>query len=434
MGGASTNTVEVAPSGSGAQATLDSMYFNKSQPGARFGRNVPLSDAHGDEKNLLNPNPRLVSVELLARDEFKPAKILNLLAAAWIQFETHDWFNHGEPLFDKEKENNDSLPFTADQFRAHEITIPDGDRWHECPMRVRPTRPDPTRDYEKEKRDHGGRLKDPHTFVNAESHWWDGSQIYGSNPQTTLRLRSDFEQDEDGNLLRDERGHLIPTGKLLKDGKLFVGKNGLSLDPSTGTALSGFTGNWWVGLSLLHTLFTREHNAICDAIRREYPFWPDEQVFNTARLVHAALIAKIHTIEWTPAILTHPALQVGMAANWWGLLSEKVKKTFGRVSRNEAFSGIPGSGVDHGVADFCLTEEFVSVYRLHPLMPDRLEVVSSRDGSLIKEYVLPDGVIGDESRLTALNDGATMGDLFYSFGVTYPGAVTLHNYQTSCGT
>ena len=37
-------------------------------------------------------------------------------------------------------------------------------------------------------------------------------------------------------------------------------------------------------------------------------------------------------------------------------------------------------------------------------------------------------LLGDASRLTVLHDGATMGDLFYSFGVTYPGAVTLHNY------
>jgi hypothetical protein len=124
-----------------------------------------------------------------------------------------------------------------------------------------------------------------------------------------------------------------------------------------------------------------------------------------------------------------------MLTNWWGLLTERVKKAFGRISQNEAFSGIPGSGVDHGiseelgdVADYCLTEEFVSVYRLHPLMPDELKVLSARDGILIKHYKLPDGIIGDESRLTVLNSGATMGDLFYSFGVANPGAVMLHNY------
>ena len=295
-------------------------------------------------------------------------------------------------------------------------------------MRIRPTRPDPTRDYSKEPRDANGRLRYPKTYANAESHWWDASQIYGSNPETTRRLRSAYKKDEQGEPLRDQNGHLIPTGELLADGKLWVGKNGLSLDPSTGTALSGFTGNWWVGLTLLHTAFTREHNAVCDALRREYPYWPGDKIFDVARLVIAALIAKIHTIEWTPAILTHPALQVGMAANWWGLLGERVKMMFGRISQNEAFSGIPGSSVDHGVADYCLTEEFVSVYRLHPLLPDKLEIHNALSGELIKEYTLPDGIIGDESHLTVLSEGATMGDIFYSFGVANPGAVTLHNY------
>jgi hypothetical protein len=431
MGAASIKADPVSPAPTGAAATRDSMFFNKSQPGARFGRNVPLDKAFPDVKNLLVPNPRQISNELLARTEFKPATILNLLAAAWIQFETHDWFNHGEPPWEGERDDKrhraEPDTITPEQYAPHLVPLPAGDVWHENPMRVRPTRPDPTRDYDRERRENNGKLLGPPTYANAESHWWDGSQIYGSNPESTARLRSDYQRDENGNLRRDGQGHLIPTGTL-PDGKLFLQKGELSLDPSTGTALSGFTGNWWVGLSLLHTLFTREHNAICDAVRREYPHWDGDEVFRVARLVNSALIAKIHTIEWTPAILTHPALQVGMAANWWGLLTERVKKMFGRISQNEAFSGIPGSGVEHGLADYCLTEEFVSVYRLHPLLPDKLEVLSARHGQTLREYVLPDGVIGDESVLTALRDGATMADLFYSFGVANPGAVTLHNY------
>ena len=31
----------------------------------------------------------------MARDTFIPAKQLNLLAAGWIQFNLHDWFDHG---------------------------------------------------------------------------------------------------------------------------------------------------------------------------------------------------------------------------------------------------------------------------------------------------------------------------------------------------
>src|SRR5580765_6581416 len=62
--------------------------------GARFGRNVPLSETMPDAANLLTPNPRTVSRELFTRTTFQPATILNVLAAAWIQFQVHDWFVH----------------------------------------------------------------------------------------------------------------------------------------------------------------------------------------------------------------------------------------------------------------------------------------------------------------------------------------------------
>jgi hypothetical protein len=54
--------------------------------GMRFGRNVPREfTARPSDEEMLTPNPRLISTELLARDSFKPATSLNLLAAAWIQ-------------------------------------------------------------------------------------------------------------------------------------------------------------------------------------------------------------------------------------------------------------------------------------------------------------------------------------------------------------
>lgn len=388
MGSASTNE----------DTTHDSMFFTKSHPGARFGRNVPLAYAYPAESQLLTPSPREVGRRLLARRKFLPAETLNLLAAAWIQFQTHDWFNHGEPPTDD----------------PHQVPLGDGDTWHECPMRVRRTRPDPTRDYaaERERAARDSRYKPaPPSYVNAESHWWDASQIYGSNAETLQQLRSDRE------------------GKELPDGKLFLDGDKLSLDPSNSEiALSGFTGNWWLGLSLLHTLFTREHNAICDRLRQEYPHWPGQQIFDVARLVNAALMAKIHTVEWTPAILGHPAIEVGLNANWWGLATEKIKRIFGRISPSEAISGIPGSGVNHHGADYCLTEEFVTVYRMHPLIPDELRLLSVTTGRDLRSFTLPDGVIGDQARLTALSSGATMADLFYSFGRSHPGAITLHNY------
>lgn len=65
--------------------------------GMRFGRNVPRSKARKPtDAELMTPNPRVVSEEFMARKEkgFIPATSLNLLAAAWIQFQVHDWFFH----------------------------------------------------------------------------------------------------------------------------------------------------------------------------------------------------------------------------------------------------------------------------------------------------------------------------------------------------
>lgn len=66
----------------------------------RFGRNIPRIDAiKPSDEEMLTPSPRLVSTQLLARTTFKPATIVNLLAAAWIQFQVHDWFFHDTVSF-----------------------------------------------------------------------------------------------------------------------------------------------------------------------------------------------------------------------------------------------------------------------------------------------------------------------------------------------
>ena len=137
---------------------------------------------------------------------------------------------------------------------------------------------------------------------------------------------------------------------------------------------------------------------------------PDE-LFEIARLVVAAEIAKIHTTEWTPQLLYNEPLYLGMNGNWNGLLGENggmlskalsdvVVNNFGK-SKDAAkatewysvFASGPGifglgskvhgyditnpkytnGGVNHFGSPFNFPEEFVSVYRLHPLVPDLLE-------------------------------------------------------------
>jgi hypothetical protein len=348
--------------------------------GTGFGRNVPLEMTVPNLKRLLDPDPRVISRELMARDTFKPAGIINALAAAWLQFENHNWFFHG-----------DGVPG-----RNIEIPLERGDDFPENPMKIRETIP------------LHGEIVDgapAPVFANHETHWWDGSQIYGSGKTRQEEIRT------------------------FQDGKVKVGDDGrLPKSDVLGVDLTGMRENWWVGTGLLHTLFAREHNAVCDALKKAYPSLQDQRLFEIGVLVISALIAKIHTVEWTTCILRHPALQIGMNANWYGALGEKFKDKVGRVGDSEVLSGIIGSTVDHHAAPFSLTEEFVSVYRMHPLIPDDWEFYSLESGELLetREFTELQG------RYTRdFMDRMEMGDMWYSFGKASAGAVCLHNYPNA---
>src|SRR6187401_463555 len=281
--------------------------------GMRFGRNVPLSETFPDTANMMNPSPRRVSLELLTRTKFQEAKILNVIAAAWIQFMVHDWFMHKKGAWS----------FT------HDIPLDAGDSWHERPMRVPKTPADPPKV--------AGSTRPP-AYINENTHWWDGSAIYGSSPSAQASPRAG------------------------REGKVLVSPSGrLGVDPVTGREITGFTDNSWVGLSLLHGLFALEHNAICDMLKKHNTKWDDERLFQQARLVNAALLAKIHTVEWSTAILPQDVLSTGLRANWYGRFT-KLQNVFPKLADNDIFSGIPGSPTEHHGVPFTLTEEFVSVY------------------------------------------------------------------------
>ena len=53
----------------------------------------------------------------------------------------------------------------------------------------------------------------------------------------------------------------------------------------------------------------------------------DDELFEIARLVVAAEIAKIHTIEWTTQLLYDEPLYVGMNSNWSGLFKDDAQAT-----------------------------------------------------------------------------------------------------------
>jgi hypothetical protein len=361
--------------------TLDGTYNDLRDPlmgaiGSRFGRNVPLESSWAEEPpELLEPNPRLISRKLLTRESFQPATTLNLLAGAWIQFEVHDWFSHGD--------NDPNNPW--------EIPLEDDDPWPANPMKIDRTLPDPSSEPGK-----------PPTFVTADTHWWDGSQVYGSNPEFADALRT----HERGKLKIDDQG--LPPKEL-----------------ESHIDFKGVAGNFWIGLALLHSLFMREHNAVCDHLNSKYPELTDQQLYQKARLVVAALMAKIHTVDWTPAVIAHPTTVLALRTNWYGLLGEHFDKTFGRVTSNEVIRGIPGSPTNHHGVPYSLTEEFVAVYRMHPLIPDDYDFRSAANDHSIQRMAFRE-LTGAAALQVMAKLRQT--DLLYSFGTMHPGLVTLHNY------
>ena len=362
--------------------TVDGAYNDLSSPamgmaGTRFGRNVPPRHTEPErDPRLMTPNPRRVSTALLARGpDMIPATSLNVIAGAWLQFQTRDWFSHA---------SDPQRPFT--------VPRPAGDTWPEDPILLPRTGRDPNADTDP-----------PRTFVNTETHWWDASQVYGS----TVEFQREIRKPD------------------LGPGKVAIGADGLiDVDPALLGSSGGLDG-WWIGLELLHTAFMREHNAVCDVLHAAYPSWSDDQVFDKARLVIAALIAKIHTVEWTTAILAHPVLQIGMRANWFGVAEERVHRLLGRISDSEVISGIPGSAVDHHSAPYAITEEFVAVYRMHPLVPDDVDLRSIARPDVVDRQEFLD-LAGLRSRGVLERHGVA--DLLYSLGTAHPGAVTLHNH------
>lgn len=315
--------------------------------GSWIGRNMPalpkhLRDPHG------KPDVQLIAQRLLARDDFKPAgSQLNILAASWIQAMVHDWIGH----FDGRKV----------------ITVGSRETESLCPFARNPFR-------FKETEDQPGGF-----YRSNRSMWWDGSFVYGNSDLCLNQARLQVN----GKVTAKMKVNTTPN--LLVE-KITEKQNGTS----TSIYATGDNQNSWVGVALLQDLFLREHNFICDRIADGK--MTEDEIFDKARIIISALIAKIHTTDWTVELLDTRLLEIGMNTNWDGLA-----KTLGFSKPEGLFSKMgekKGKQANNQGTPFCLTEEFAAVYRLHSLSPPGLFVGDGED----PEFIELSKLIGNEGR------------------------------------
>ena len=432
------------------------------------GENERARNRHGGRIDLLTPDPQVISRKLFTRRQHAPEKcnggrglegnspdaacdyikadFFNVLAAFWIQFMTHDWFSH----LDEGHNDTPTMPMGCARQLADGVERPlssDAARALGC-------RPEDVID-----RGYVADDTPPKTFTqngtaqlarayrttrNTVTAWWDASQIYGYDDASRRRVKPDPR--DRAKLLLEPVGARPGAGEQL--GYLPV----LAPDDPQNPVWHGqeavaFPDNWSIGMSFFHNLFAREHNAFVDAFRQlaaerpnedsglHDPLDParvihnaqvsDDELFEVSRLVIAAEIAKIHTIEWTTQLLYDEPLYLAMNANWHGLFydeplvsaalaqvvshlkqSDDVQRGTQWYSVFASGAGIFGlgnhhyandavfahfdpkktdrwslsnldedvnGGVNHFGSPFNFPEEFVTVYRLHALVPDLLE-------------------------------------------------------------
>ncbi|KAM4664317.1 prostaglandin G/H synthase 1 [Discoglossus pictus] len=116
-------------------------------------------------------------------------------------------------------------------------------------------------------------------FMKGFGHGVDLSHIYGDTleRQHTLRLFKDGKlkyQTINGDVypptVSEAPVHMIYPDNVPKDKQFAVGQEVFGLLP---------------GLMMYATIWLREHNRVCDILKKEHPAWDDEQLFQTTRLI-----------------------------------------------------------------------------------------------------------------------------------------------------
>jgi peroxidase len=139
--------------------------------------------------------------------------------------------------------------------------------------------------------DHNTGTNNARQQLNEITAWIDASNVYGSNRERALALRSN---DGSGKL------------KISAGGFLPFNESGLANAGGSGENLfiaGDVRANEQAGLTTMHTLFVREHNRLTDLISSATPELSGDQIYQKARQLVGAEIQNITFREYLPALL-----------------------------------------------------------------------------------------------------------------------------------
>ncbi|KAK9827977.1 hypothetical protein WJX81_003657 [Elliptochloris bilobata] len=327
---------------------------------------------------LWEPNPYDVAEKLLKTPEGKEratAPDFSMFLSLWINLQLHDWSFH--------EVSNDSS-------------------WK---LQYGPGKDD-TFVLRKSYFDEGGHC------INTETPWWDCGQIYG----TTAERAGSLRLDGGGCEMRLDRDGLMPLG-------------------SDGLPESGMVKNWWAGVESMHLLFVKEHNYLCEQLRKENSTFNEEELYQTARLIVAALNGHIHTMEWTPALLNNEVLNTTLRGNWDGLTQAfidhemnslkhsyvpvEITKAIGKlIEKSAPYTKGVGHVTDISGVPYSFPEDHTSAYRMHPLLPDQYTFAGDK--------VEASNMVNQHARDVIKKYGISA--MLDAFGHQAPTTLTIHNY------
>ena len=140
----------------------------------------------------------------------------------------------------------------------------------------------------------------PREQINQNTAFLDGSQIYGENNCICQKLRG-FSGRMNSTIHPTRGKELLPQSPhhpecKAPSGQCFIAGDGRASEQPA--------------LTVIHTIFLREHNRLVEGLRGVNPHWSGEQLFNHARRIISAKNQHITYNEFLPRILSWNAVNL----------------------------------------------------------------------------------------------------------------------------